>query len=184
MLKHPDLTERRVDLFIRQTLAPLLYSKSEPLALEFGGEGCETQREARTAKLKPVSPGFEWGPAWGTVWFKATGRIPKDWVAGNSVARLEVGGERTVWHENCPAFGVDEFHKHYRLPKHLKPGDNAEIWVQAYGANPPVKVHGEAPELPEKPFKVEAATLDIFDTEIWQLGIDCKFYLDLLRTLP
>ena len=184
MLKHPDLTERRVDLFIRLTLTPLLYPLSEPLTLEFGGEGCETQREARASKLKPVSSGFEWGPAWGTVWFKASGKIPKSWDGGALVARLEVGGERTVWHENTPAFGIDEFHKHYRLPKHVKPGDNVEIWVQAYGANPPVKVHGVAPDLPEKPFKVESASLDFFDVELWQLYVDCKFYLDLVRSLP
>jgi alpha-mannosidase len=45
-------------------------------------------------------------------------------------------------------------------------------------------VHGEAPDLPEKPFKVAGATLDLFDAELWQLYVDCKFYLDLLRTLP
>src|SRR5688572_30329396 len=100
MLKHPDLTERRVDLFIRHTLTPKLYFGGEPLNLEFGGESCETQREARTSKMRPVSAGFEWGPAWGTVWFKATGKIPKNWEGGALVARLEVGGERTVWHEN------------------------------------------------------------------------------------
>lgn len=184
MLKHPDLTERRVELFIRQTLAPMLYASSEPMALEFGGEGCETQREARASKFRHVGAGFEWGPAWATVWFKATGRIPRSWGDGVLVARLEVGGERTVWHENCPAFGIDEFHMHYRLPKNVKPGDSVEIWVQAYGANPPVKVHGEASDLPDKPFAVESATLDVFDVDIWHLTIDCKFYLDLLRTLP
>ncbi|MDQ2987050.1 MAG: alpha-mannosidase, partial [Armatimonadota bacterium] len=184
MLKHPDLTERRVDLFIRHTLAPNLYCDSRPLQLEFGGENCETQREAISAKFQPVSPGFEWGPAWGVAWFKAYGRVPKTWQGRCMVARLEVGGERTIWHENSPIFGVDDFHRHYELPRPCKPGDTIEIWVQAYGANPPVSVHGIAPELPEKPFKVASASLDIFDTDLWHLYIDCKFNLDLLRTLP
>ena len=184
MLKHPDLTERRVDLFVRQTLTPRLYSRTLPLTVEYGGEGCETKREAKASRMKPVSQGFEWGPAWGTVWFKASGRVPKDWPEDQAVTRLELGGERTVWRDLVPVFGIDEFHKHYKLPKNVRPGDAFEVWVQAYGANPPVKVHGEAPELPAKPFRYESATLDVFDIDLWHLYVDCKFYLDLLRTLP
>lgn len=183
MLKHPGLTERRIDLFIKQTLSPLLYRGSEPLALEVGGENCETQKDARASRFKPAAEGFEWGPAWSTVWFKATGKLPKEWDYG-VVAKLEVGGERTVWRDNVPVYGIDGQHEHYVLPKAWEPGDSVEIWVQAYGANPPVSVHGIAPELPAKPFRVTGATLEVFDAEIWQLMVDCKFYLDLLRELP
>jgi alpha-mannosidase len=180
MLKHPGLTERRIELFINQTLLPLLYSGSEPMILEVGGENCHTQEAAKWTKFKPVSEGFEWGPAWGTVWFKATGKVPKEWSDG-VVAKLDVGGERTVWRDNVPVFGIDGQHGHFALPKGTKPGDAVEIWVEAYGANPPVSVHGTAPDLPAKPFKVSGVALEVFDSESWQLMIDCKGSVDLLR---
>jgi len=183
MLKHPGLTERRIELFVNQTLTPLLYSGAVPLNLEIGAEGCETQAEAKAAKFRPAAEGLEWGPAWSTVWFRASGRVPKDWGHG-VVARLEVGGERTVWQGGQPVFGIDGEHRHFSPSKPWKQGDHVDIWVQAYGANPPVSVHGVAPTLPPKPFKVVGASLEVFDAEIWQLVIDCKFFLDVLRQLP
>lgn len=184
MLKHPGLTERRIELFIRDTLSPLVYGEEAPLTIQVGAIGCETQREARTSKFSAIEPGAKWGPAWGTLWFRVSGRIPKHWPDGSAVALLELGGERTVWHNNSPVFGVDDFHKHYRLPKGMRPGEAVEIWVQAYGANPPVRVHGVAPDLPEQPFEVQFAKLAAFRSEIWHLWLDCKFYLDLLKNLP
>ena len=154
------------------------------MKLEFGGEGCESQAEAAKGRLKAVDAGFEWGPAWGTVWFKATSVSRPPEGAGQLVARLEVGGERTVWRGGRPVFGVDEFHRHYRIPENELGGKEIELWVQAYGANPPVSVHGIAPDMPEKPFRVESATLDIFDSELWQLYVDFKFNMDLLKALP
>ena len=46
MLKHPEITRRRVDAFLSQQLRPLVYGEEHPLEIEFNPNPCATQKEA------------------------------------------------------------------------------------------------------------------------------------------
>lgn len=183
MLKHSNLTDRRIEQFI-EALKPSLWSDPEPLKIEFSPQPYKNQSEAAAGKWKPTHEGMKWGPAYRTVWFRASGAIPKSWAGKSVVARLNLGGERTIWRQNSPVWGVDFAHDHYRITPSAKGGEKVELYVEAYGGNPDVRVHGTPPPRHPEPFAVEEVALRTFDEDLWQLYLDFKFAFDLLKALP
>ncbi len=184
MLKHPDLTEKRIEQFVSEYLEPRLLGDPAALRVEFCAEGCATQQQAAAADWVGVEPGFVWGPPHRVVWFRVSGGIPRPWAGRDVVASLDVGGERTVWKGNSPIAGVDWSHSFHRITKSARGGERVELYVQAYGGNPDVRVHGRPPQVPATPFRFTDASLRVFDGELWQFYLDCKFALKLLKSLP
>ncbi|MCH8275610.1 MAG: alpha-mannosidase [Armatimonadetes bacterium] len=184
MLKHAELTEKRIEQFIRLFLEPRLFGEAVPLRVEFCGEPHANQGKASRAEFTPVEPGFRWGPVWRTVWFRATGTVPRPWAGKEVVARLEVGGERTVWKANSPIWGLDRVHPHYRISSSARGGERVDLLVQAYGHHPAVRVHGRMGEPEPEPFEVGEVAIRTFDKELWQFYLDCRFAADLLKSLP
>jgi alpha-mannosidase len=179
VLKHPEITERRIRQFAEHSLKPLVHGEPLTLTIEYSEESHADERSAREASWRSVSPGFSWGPAWRTVWFRVTGTVPKEWEGSVVVARLDLGGERIVWKDNVPTQGLDGFHQDYRIQS----GGDFELYVQATGDNPDVRVHGLPPNPNPEPFVVGNCDIRIFDEEVFQLYTDCIFYLDLLQSL-
>lgn len=184
MLKHPDLTSTRIEQFLNQLLEPMLYGESSVLRAEFCGEAYGSQQEAQSGEFVAVDPGFRWGPAYRQVWFRLCGSVPRSWAGQEVVARLNVGGERTVWKGNSPIFGVDGPHQHYRIAKSARGGERIELYVQAYANNPEVRIHGIPPERKALTCDVGESVLSVFDTELWQFYLDCKFAFKLMKSLP
>lgn len=184
MLKHPEITERRIDQFITNSLENLIYRESAELAIEFCAEDHFDAAGASGGKFEEVGRGFRWGPAWRTVWFRATGEIPKGWAGKEVVAKLEVGGERMVWSGSSPVAGVDVPHSYFTVSRAAKGGEKVKLLIQAAGDNPDVRVHGRPPERQPFPFEVGEAALFTFDRELWQFYLDCKFNFQLLKTFP
>ncbi len=184
MLKHPELTTTRIEQFLSQTLEPMLYLGNAPLSIEFCAQEWATESEAKKGRFVKVQPGFQWGPAYKVAWFRLRGSIPKEWVNREVVARIQVGGERTIWKNNSPVFGIDGPHQHFRIAKRARGNEKVEIYVQAYADNPEVRVHGIPPERRPKPCETKSSFLQIFDHELWQFYLDCKFALKLMKTLP
>lgn len=185
MLKHPELTQKRIEQFVSEFLEPrLLVGEPTALQIEFCKTPCDDQRTAANAKWTKVAPGFRWGPPHRPVWFRASGNIPRPWNGKEVVAILDVGGERTVWKGNTPIAGLDRAHEWFRVAKSAKGGEKVEIYVQAYGVNPLVSVHGRPKEAPTLPYEVKEASLRTFDAELWQFYLDCKFALKLMKALP
>ena len=113
MLKHPDLTLRRIALFLKQELAPSLLGPRAPLKIEVNDRPAKDQREAEKGPWREVKHGFEYGPAYATKWFRVSGEVPPE-MAGKELAVLaEVGGERTVWRDNSPFCGIDVEHSDF-----------------------------------------------------------------------
>lgn len=184
MQKHPDLTIRRVEQFVEMTLRPLLLGDPADLLVEICEDPHPTQQAAAAGKWKPIKAGASWGPAYRTVWFRASGSIPRSWAGRTVVAILDVGGERTIWKGNQPVWGVDFAHDHYRISRAARGGEKVEVYVEAYGGNPDVRVHGIPPPRQEKPFQVGQVSLRTFDSQVWDFYLDCKFALALLKALP
>lgn len=184
MLKHPEITERRIEQFLKDFLPPHIYGESSPLKVEFCADAHQNQQQASTGKFQYIEPGFKWGPPYRMVWFRATGSIPRSWVGKTVIAKLELGGERTIWKGNSPIWGLDYGHPDYRIAKAAKGGEKIEIYVQAYGGNPQVRVHGRMDALPALPFEYKLAELLTFDNELFQFKLDLEFAFRLMKALP
>ncbi|MEA2554443.1 MAG: alpha-mannosidase [Fimbriimonadaceae bacterium] len=192
MLKHPEITHRRVRAFIAE-LKERLYGDSAPLSVELNETPAKNDAEALEGSWRRVEKGFQWGPAYRTVWFRITGQVPPEFGGKTIRVMADVGGERTVWRDGSPVFGVDLEHTDFGVlsgqavqlgDKPAKAGDRIEILMQAYARNPQVRVHGKEPkreQLVETVGRVEIVT---FDPKLQALLFDVEFGFSLLEGLP
>jgi alpha-mannosidase len=191
MLKHTDLTRRRIAAFISGELKPRIYAERSPLKIEINENPCECQPQAVAGPWKEVGRGYEYGPAYTVFWFRLSGSVPESFKGRPVSVIADVGGERTVWKDGSPWRGVDVEHSEFGWLEgsavsssqvHTGP-DEVEFFVQSYTRNSETTVHGK--EAPRKPLteKVEKAELVVVDIEIKDLYYDVEFALGLLGTI-
>lgn len=189
MLKHSDLTRRRIEQFLKYELEPKVVTAEEPLRVFYCGEPYRNQEEAAQGAYVEVDPGFRFGPAYATVWFKIAGTVPNGFEGKEIGLMAEVGGERTIWIDGKPWIGVDVEHEVVPLWAHglqgvvatpLKPGQKVEFHIQSYTRNPQVSVHREGPPREDLVETVKFAKLVAVDIEWKALAYDYAFALDLL----
>lgn len=192
MLKHTDLTRRRISNFIASELKTRIHADRFPLKIEINENPCETQEEAKAGPWKEVGSGYEYGPAYTVFWFRLTGRIPDSFVGKPISIAAEVGGERTVWKDGSPWRGVDVEHSEMGW---LEGGTmsgcedaeedcrQVEVYVQAYTRNSETTVHGKEAPRSRYTEKVDKAELVIVDPDIKELYYDADFAYALLGTL-
>ncbi len=183
MQKHREITERRIEMLVR-TLKQAFLGEPSPLGIEFCAVPHPSQQAAVSGPWKPVSPGFAWGPAYRTVWFRATGTVPRSWGGKTVAAVLELGGERTIWKSNQPVWGLDSEHSLFRIAKAARGGEKVDLMIEAYGGNPDVRVHGTPPPRAEQPFRFETAELRCIDLDLWEFWLDVQFAFLLMKNLP
>ncbi len=183
MLKHSKITVSRIAQFVKYELEEKLTRPVAPLKIEFCGEPYANESEAKKGEFEEVGKGFEFGPAYRTVWFRVTGRVPKE-AAGKCVGViLEVGGERTVWRSNSPWRGVDGPHEVCPLYGSATGREQIELYVQSYTRNPQCRVHGR--ELPREELveEVDRAEIVVIDNDLKDLYYDCDFAQNLMSAL-
>lgn len=187
MLKHPQITVRRIEQWIETELEKKLILDREPLKIEFCPEPHETQTAAKKGPWQVVEPGFGFGPAYRTVWFRVTGKIPARMKGMALGVMPELGGERTLWKDNCPAIGIDV--EHHVIPMWeraegvIRHEDGPiELYIQSYTRNPQVSVHREGPPREAEVEFVKFAHLVGLDLPRKDLYFDCKFALNLLQS--
>jgi len=191
MLKHTDLTRRRIAAFLRHDLKPKLYSDRIPLKIEFNESGADTQEQALAGPWKEVTKGHAYGPAYKTFWFRLTGQVPESYSGKKVVIVAELGGERTVWRDNSPWCGVDVEHSDIGwlegstigAAATAVGGENIEVYVQAYTRNSEVTVHGKEAPRSATTETVDRAELVVTDLEARDLYYDVDFALSLLDTI-
>lgn len=190
MLKHSDLTRRRIAQFLKNELAPRIHGERAPLAIEFNDASATSQNEAKKGTWRTVEPGFQYGPAYTTFWFRLTGEVPVSMQEKEIAVVAEVGGERTVWKDNSPWCGIDWAHTDMGwLDGKMFPSSRSgkekrlEVYVQVYTGNPQVRVHGREPERDQLVEKVEKAEIVVIDREIKDLKYDVEFALDLCEAI-
>ncbi len=191
MLKHPDLTERRIALFAQTELEQNLILDREPLRIEFCPTAHPDEKGAEQGPWQDVGAGFRYGPAYRTVWFRVSGAVPKRF-RGQAVGLMaDVGSERTAWKDNAPWRGLDVEHHVIPLwntieaptPLGVLPGQKFSILIQAYTRNPQVRVHLREPIREEFVEEVEGAELVTVDLELKALWYDVEFARSLLKGL-
>lgn len=179
MDKHPDLTLRRIDLFLIVELQRKLEKETLPLSIEICEAGPETYQEAISGKWSAVEPGFKWGPAYTVRWFRLKARVPEEWK-GRVVLEAPVGSERTLWINGEVVGGQDWAHPHFVMPS-----DNAEheIYLLAYAHNPQHRVHLR--ELPREELveTVGACRLIQIDEPLRQFSFDVEYAYLLLKSM-
>jgi alpha-mannosidase len=183
MLKHTDLTRRRIDQFLKFELQEKILGTSEPLDIEFCAEPHATQAAAEKGPWQPVEKGFRYGPAYTTFWFRLSGKVPKS-MAGKTIGVVaELGSERTLWKDNSPWIGVDHQHEVVPFADEAKTGQTVKLMIQAYTRNAQVTVH--RPEAPREALveTVEKAELVVVNKPIKSLAFDVEFALSLLSSL-
>jgi alpha-mannosidase len=192
MQKHTDLTLRRIRAFLSGTLRPSVTGDRCPVQIEFNAENAPDEDSARKGVWEPVQEGFEYGPAYRTVWFRVRGTIPSHWAGRHVVVEANVGGERTVWRDNSPWCGVDHEHSDFgwltgssfsvQNPV-VKGGETVEYLVQSTTRNRETTVHGR--EMPRSKHTeiVEGAYLVCVDPAVKNLVFDVEFTLGLVENL-
>ncbi|MGV3617573.1 MAG: alpha-mannosidase [Fimbriimonas sp.] len=191
MLKHTDLTKRRVASFLRHELKPRVHSAHHPLRIEINENPCATEVEAAAGPWKEVEKGYAYGPAYTTFWFRLTGTVPEEFAGRPLAVVAEVGGERTVWKDGSPWCGVDHEHSDFGWLEGsamsersvAQGGEELVYYVQSYTRNAQTTVHGK--EKPRTPTSetVDRAELVVLDFEIRDLIYDVDFALNLLETI-
>lgn len=186
MLKHTELTIKRVEQFIKRELEGHIHPDSEPLEVEWCPVPHFTQRDAEAGPWQKVETGHRYGPAYKVFWFRVSGTVPRRFAGQAIGLRADVGGERTVWKGNSPWRGLDL--EHHVLPlgvcgDTIKPGSRQTYYVQAYSRNPQCRVHGR--ELPREALVEESkgASLVVVDEELKALFYDAAFGLNLVLGL-
>lgn len=193
MLKHPELTRRRIESFLNETLKPHLWHTQLPLQAAIYQSAHET-RDYRNGSIAPanaagydytpIEPGFAWGPVWSDAWFRFKGTLPSEWAGKPVVARLDCGAEAIVWDGDDPLQGIDANHGEFLITEAAQGGESIDLTVQATGMNPNVSVHG-APKTPAStPFTFRHAYLALYDADLFGLYFDLKVALGVLKELP
>ena len=90
---HDDrrITEVRLARFVRERIAPAVYSRTVPLTLsswEVPGEPVPAL-EAMRQDFQPQEHGAPWGRPWGTTWLRLQGEVPESW-GGSPDTAVEV----------------------------------------------------------------------------------------------
>jgi alpha-mannosidase len=191
MLKHPDLTRRRIQLFLNE-LKATIYGENISLQIEMLQGSAKDQKEAEAGKWKVIKEGLKYGPAYKTFWFRLTGQVPQSWAGADVVVHAEIGGERTLWKDNSPFRGVDYEHTDFgyltggKLPTQgpVKGGEKVSYLLEAYTRNPQCRVHQRELPREQEVETVEFAKLVIVNNAVKTLHFDIDFALNLLETQP
>jgi len=184
MLKHSDLTIRRIQQFIERHVVGRVELDHSPLEIEFCPVDHKSETDARSSgPWQSIEPGFRYGPAYRVVWFRVTGQIPKTFAQRSVALRAELGGERTIWYKGAPVRGIDTQHPLWRMIVSAKGGERIDLCIQAHTRNPQCRVHDR--ELPRESLveTVEKAELVSLNEDLVSLGYDLEFALDLLKSL-
>ncbi|MFG3241906.1 alpha-mannosidase [Streptomyces sp. NPDC048157] len=199
---HDDrtLTEERLDRALRERIRPAVHPRTAPLEFEVWHAPGEPVpfAEAMAAPFKPGAVGDDWGPAWGTSWFRVTGRVPADWAGETVEAVIDLG-----FAKDRPGFSAEALaHRpDGSVVKALNPrntwlrlgepvaGGEEFTYVLEAAANPEildgVSALGDRETAGSEPlYRVERMDLAVFDRQVWELVQDLEVLDQLMRRLP
>ncbi|WP_327276986.1 glycosyl hydrolase-related protein [Streptomyces sp. NBC_01224] len=199
---HDDrtLTEERLDRALRERIRPAVHPRTAPLEFEVWHAPGEPVpfAEAVAAPYKPGAIGDDWGPAWGTSWFRVTGRVPADWAGQTVEAVIDLGFAR-----DRPGFSAEALahrpdgsvvkalnprNTWLRIGDPVAGGEEFRYYLEA-AANPEildgVSALGDRETAGSEPlYRVERVDVAVFDRQVWELVQDLEVLDQLMRQLP
>ncbi|MEU9320097.1 glycoside hydrolase family 38 C-terminal domain-containing protein [Streptomyces sp. NPDC048295] len=199
---HDDrtLTEERLDRALRERIRPAVHPRSVPLEFEVWHAPGEPVpfAEAVAAPFEPGAVGDDWGPAWGTSWFRVTGRVPDRWAGETVEAVIDLG-----FAKDRPGFSAEALahrpdgsvvkalnprNTWLRVGEPVAGGEEFTYLLEA-AANPEildgVSALGDRATAGGEPlYRVERMDLAVFDRQVWELVQDLEVLDQLMRQLP
>ncbi len=147
----------------------------------------------------PIREGDSWGETWDSAWFHLKVQVPTSWKGKKVAAWLDFSGEGLVYSgdgemlqgiSNGSVFREEFSRDVVRLIDSCAGGEEIELWVEA-AANGLFGVITEPDPALDSPkrygyydAKVVAMRLCVFDEEIWELHLDLRTLIGLIKHLP
>ncbi|MFB7914505.1 alpha-mannosidase [Streptomyces sp. NPDC056061] len=199
---HDDrtLTEERLDRVLRERIRPAVHPRSAPMEFEIWhapGEPVPFD-EATAAAYTAGAIGDDWGPAWGTSWFRVTGRVPEDWAGETVEAVIDLGFARDRPGFSAEALAhrpdgtvvkaLNPLNTWLRVGERVAGGEEFTYYLEA-AANPEildgVSALGDRETAGDEPlYRVERMDVAVFDRQVWELLQDLEVLDQLMRQLP
>ncbi len=208
MHEETSLTVGRVTRVLGERVRPAVHSARIPLEIAahvLPGEPIPAA-EGMALEYAPFSAGQQWGPAWGTTWFRLRGTVPAEWAGRRVEALVDLGFDINMTGFQCEALAYRTGADDEPIPvKSLNPrnqwlpiaeraeGEEAiELYLE--GASNPVLLdyHPFLPtqegdiltSSPDPLYRVRHMDLAVFETEVFELSLDLEVLLDLQAELP
>ncbi|MGW4684029.1 alpha-mannosidase [Streptomyces sp. NPDC004244] len=199
---HDDrsITEHRLRRVLKERIKPAVHSHPVPLAVErweAPGEPVSVT-EGLAAPYEPCAVGAQWGPAWGTTWFRVTGTVPADWAGRTVEAVLDLGFDRMMPGFQCEGLvhradgsevkALNPYNDWVRVADAAEGGERIEWYVEA-ASNPVLVEHtptyeGDRQTSGDQPlYRLARMDLAVFETEVWELVQDLEVLHDLMVEL-
>src|SRR6478672_5365186 len=203
---HDDipLTVGRVSRVLTERILPAVHAESVPLTVEWHelpGEPIAAT-EGLALDYSPYEVGTPWGAAWGTTWFRLTGRVPAEWAGRRVEVAADLGFDRNMTGFQCE--GLD-----YRADgtpvKSLNPRNQWVLVADEAEAEQAVELYVEAasnpvlldyhPFLPTQEGDIVTSSsrrlyatrrldLAVFERDVFELALDVEVLLELQAELP
>lgn len=190
---------RRLEHFYSRAVSNII-SAAIPLTASYARSAEPVRFEERTRlAYNTIQAGEIWGRTWESAWFRLTGTVPASWRGNTVVAQLDLGGEGLVLLPdgkilqgitNGSVFDTEFGRDIVRLFNGCSGGEAVELWVEA-AANGLFGMYCDLDPGPDSTnrygfydAKVNSIRLGVFDTEMWELTLDLRVLLGLIRSLP
>ncbi|MEV4316279.1 glycoside hydrolase family 38 C-terminal domain-containing protein [Actinocrispum sp. NPDC049592] len=199
---HDDrkLVEDRITRVLAERIKPAVYPRFVPLDLAVWNAPGEPVpvAEGLSADYETCSVGYQWGPAWGTSWFRISGTVPGEWAGQTVEAIVDLGFDEKMVGFQCegliyrpdgtPVKGLNPRNMWLRL----EPSTTDVLFYVEAAANPvlldyhpflPTEQGDRLTSSAEPLYRIRAAALAVFDREVWQLVQDIEVLDQLMREL-
>jgi alpha-mannosidase len=195
MLKHPQLTLQRIQLFGTQRgLAGKLFTERAPVRLSvFHAPDRIPYQDAIQGQYAPAQVGDRFGPFWSTHWFRVEIEVPTAWAGSPVVFLWDSSSEAQVWQDGHPVQGLagsaggwlpGTVRSEYVLTRQARGGEKYLLYVEmavnhlfGLGSNPD-------PTRQTQVGILRQAEIAVFDQEAWDLLWDYKVIADMAEELP
>ena len=200
---NPKLILERIERVLDERITPAVYSATVPVSLtawEAPGEPVPFA-EATAAEFQPFALGDSWGRAWSTWWFGIDGTVPEEW-SGRIVELVIDPGFQGDWPGNQaegllysldgkPIKGIHPRNGYLRMAESATGGERVRLWLEM-AANPDILAKGFRPTQygdvltapTESIYRFAAASLAVFEPEVWALRFDIEVLFQLVKELP
>lgn len=203
---HDDtsLTVGRVKRVLEERIRPAIHSAAVPLTVEahqLPGEPI-APAEGLALSFAPAAVGELWGPAWGTTWFKLTGRVPAEWAGRRVEALIDLGFDVNMTGFQCEALAyrpdgtpiksINPRNQWVPIAETAAGDELVELYLE--GASNPVLLDYH-PFLPtqegdiltsskEPLYRLRRLDLAVFEPEVFDLSLDLEVLFELQAELP
>ncbi|KRF38329.1 glycoside hydrolase family 38 C-terminal domain-containing protein [Terrabacter sp. Soil810] len=203
---HDDipLTVGRVTRVLKERILPAVHAESVPLTAqwhELPGEPVPPA-EGLALDYTPYAVGTPWGAAWGTTWFRLTGRVPAHWAGRRVEVVADLDFDRDMTGFQCeglvyradgtPVKSLNPRNQWVLVADEAEAEQAVELYVEA--ASNPILVAGN-PFVPTREGDIVTSSstrlyttgrldLAVFERDVFELALDVEVLLGLQAELP